>query len=82
MQASLGRAAQDRLRDSFDAVIYIGDGVWDARAARNLGFRFIGIASEPGRVERLYAEGACHVFDDYLDADSFMTVLFEFDHVA
>jgi beta-phosphoglucomutase-like phosphatase (HAD superfamily) len=82
MQASLGRAAQSRLRDSFDAVIYIGDGVWDARAARNLGFRFIGIAREPARVERLYAEGARYVFDDYLDAESFMTVLHEFDHVA
>src|SRR6266496_946117 len=55
MQASLVRAAQSRSRDSFDAVIYVGDGVWDARAARNLGFRFIGISHEPARVECLYA---------------------------
>ena len=82
MQPSLVRAAQFHFRDSFDAVIYIGDGAWDARAARNLGFPFIGISHEPARVERLYAEGARHVFHDYLDADSFMTVLHESDHVA
>jgi|SRR6267378_2630148 len=82
MQASLGRAAQSRLRDSFDAVIYVGDGVWDARAARNLGFGFIGISHEPARVERLYVEGAHRVFADYLDADSFMAVLHESNHVA
>ena len=82
MQASLVRAAQFHFRDSFDAVIYIGDGVWDARAARNLGFPFIGISHEPARVERLYAEGAHHVFADYLDADSFMAVLHESNHVA
>jgi phosphoglycolate phosphatase-like HAD superfamily hydrolase len=82
MQASLVRAAQFHFRDSFDAVIYIGDGVWDARAARNLGFPFIGISYEPARVERLYAEGARHVFHDYLDADSFMTVLHESNHFA
>jgi phosphoglycolate phosphatase-like HAD superfamily hydrolase len=82
MQASLARAAQSRSRDSFDAVIYVGDGVWDARAARNLGFRFIGIAREPAGVERLYAEGAHHVFADYLDVDSFMAVLHESNYVA
>ena len=82
MRLSLVRAAQFRSRVSFDAVIYVGDGVWDARAARNLGFRFIGISHEPARVEGLYAEGAQHVFADYLDTDSFMAVLREFNHVA
>jgi phosphoglycolate phosphatase-like HAD superfamily hydrolase len=82
MQTSLVRAAQSRSRDSFDAVTYVGDGVWDARAARNLGFRFIGISHEPAGVERLYAEGAHHVFANYLDADSFMAVLHESDHVG
>ena len=82
MQASLVRAARSHSRDSFDAVIYVGDGVWDARAARNLGFRFIGIAHEPAAVERLYAEGAHHVFSDYLNADSFMGVLHESNNVA
>jgi beta-phosphoglucomutase-like phosphatase (HAD superfamily) len=82
MQASLVRAAQSRSRDSYNAVIYVGDDVWDARAARNLGFRFVGISHEPARVERLYSEGARHIFPDYLDADSFMAVLHESNHVA
>lgn len=77
MHASLRRAAQACSRDSFDSVIYIGDGVWDARASRNLGYRFIGLAHERARADRLYAEGAQHVFADYRDADSIMTVLHE-----
>jgi phosphoglycolate phosphatase-like HAD superfamily hydrolase len=82
MRVSLTKAAQSRSRDSFDTVIYVGDGVWDARAARNLGCGFIGISREPARIERLYAEGASHVFHDYLDADSFITILHDFNHVA
>lgn len=82
MRASLSRAVQSCLRDSFDAVIYIGDGVWDARAARNLGYGFIGIAHEPARRERLFAEGAIHVFHDYLDADSLKAALNSSNHVA
>jgi hypothetical protein len=35
-------------------------------AQRNLGFRFIGISHEPIAVDRLYAEGARHVFADIL----------------
>lgn len=77
MRASLRRAEQASCRDSFDAVIYIGDGVWDARASRNLGYGFIGLAHERTRADRLYAEGAQHVFADYRDADSIMAILHE-----
>ena len=31
----------------FDAVIYIGDAVWDVRASKNLGYHFIGIGGGP-----------------------------------
>jgi phosphoglycolate phosphatase-like HAD superfamily hydrolase len=82
MRASFTKAAQSRSRDSFDAVIYVGDGVWDARAARNLGYCFIGIAREPARTAKLFAEGATHIFNDYLDEDSFMAALNDFNHVA
>lgn len=77
MQMSLVRASRVQRRESFDAIIYIGDGVWDARAARNLGFPFIGISTEPAKIEKLYAEGARHVFRDYLNVESFMTVFHE-----
>ncbi len=82
MQASLTRAAQSCFRDSFDSVIYIGDGVWDARASRNLGYGFIGMAHERARADRLYAEGAQHVFADYRDADSIMAVLHKSEPVS
>jgi phosphoglycolate phosphatase-like HAD superfamily hydrolase len=75
MQASLGRAARAYSIESFDAVIYIGDGLWDARASRNLGYRFHGISQEPAKVLLLYKEGASHVFGDYLDQDTFMAAL-------
>jgi len=78
MQVSLARAAQVHGRTCFDAVIYVGDGVWDARAASRLGFPFFGIACEPGKRERLHAEGARHVFHDYRDADSFLGALRDF----
>lgn len=77
MQTSLARAAEFRSRDSFSSIIYIGDGVWDARASRNLGYRFIGIAHEQKRVERLRAEGAQHVFADYRDENAIMALLQE-----
>lgn len=77
MQASLLRAARSGSQDSFGSVIYVGDGVWDVRASRNLGFAFIGIAHERAKIDRLYAEGARRVFADYRDAASFMAVLHE-----
>jgi phosphoglycolate phosphatase-like HAD superfamily hydrolase len=51
-------------------IIYVGDGVWDARACRNLGIPFIGIATN-GRAARLVAEGAIRVFPDLSNAALF-----------
>lgn len=75
MRASFASATLARARETFDGVTYVGDGVWDARASRNLGYRFIGIARDPAKAERLYAEGASHVFENYLDAESFLASL-------
>ncbi|HEY3901080.1 MAG TPA: HAD family hydrolase [Chthoniobacter sp.] len=75
MQISLERVARTCVGGSFESTTYIGDGVWDARAARNLGFRFIGRANEAAGIGRLHAEGAGHVFADYLDRDAFMAAL-------
>lgn len=41
---------------SFDEVIYVGDGAWDARASKNLGITFIGVANN-GNSERLLQYG-------------------------
>lgn len=79
MQTSLGRAAQFHARKSFQSVIYFGDGVWDARAARHLGYHFIGIANASDKADRLRAEGANRVFSDFTDAATLMGCLHAFD---
>lgn len=57
-------------------VVYIGDGLWDLTAARNLGIGFVGIAS--GDRELLLREaGANHVFPDFLGQDDLLVALSE-----
>lgn len=75
MRASLSRAALAHHRQTFDAVIYVGDGVWDARACRNLGWPCIGIARDPERAGRLKAEGSRDVFRDYGDLERFLEAI-------
>jgi phosphoglycolate phosphatase-like HAD superfamily hydrolase len=77
MEVSLLKAAEFHCQDSFEAVVYVGDGVWDARAAYKLGFPFIGIARDPAKVERLYAEKAVQVFQDYRDREATLAALNE-----
>jgi phosphoglycolate phosphatase-like HAD superfamily hydrolase len=77
MRASLQRVAEKYGREGFDSVVYVGDGAWDVRASRNLGFAFIGIGREPARVERLRAEGASVIFPDFTQGDAFRAALHE-----
>ena len=50
--------------EAFDAVTYVGDGVWDLRAARRLGIDFLGVGRGAG-AERLRAAGADEVLADF-----------------
>ena len=54
--------------------VYVGDGVWDLRNARKLGFRFVGVTHEYSE-ERLRREGASHCVKDYTDLDGFMDAI-------
>ena len=58
----------------FTTMTYIGDGSWDARAATDLGWRFIGVGKGP-RAERLRSAGACRVVDDFSDEDAILNLL-------
>jgi phosphoglycolate phosphatase-like HAD superfamily hydrolase len=58
-------AAQAKV-DRFAKFTYFGDGVWDARAAADLGWQFFGIGAGQ-KAEQLRAAGAVHVFEDYDD---------------
>lgn len=60
MRTSLTRAVDIHARESFESIIYVGDGVWDARACRALGWPFIGIARDPSKMERLRSEGGAN----------------------
>jgi phosphoglycolate phosphatase-like HAD superfamily hydrolase len=74
------RRATERYGGFSDAV-YVGDGVWDARASRNVDIPFIGVATN-GRSARLAAEGAVCVFPDFNDTDLFLSRLDEIDGVV
>jgi phosphoglycolate phosphatase-like HAD superfamily hydrolase len=79
IRLSMQRAAERYGR--FGHTIYVGDGVWDARACRNLGIPFVGIAADC-RAARLCAEGAICVFPDFSDTDRFFSSLYETTSVA
>jgi phosphoglycolate phosphatase-like HAD superfamily hydrolase len=73
MRLSRQRAAE-RHGVLFSRTVYVGDGVWDARACRALGVPFIGVGSGV-RSAQLYAEGAVHVFPDLSQPDLFLETL-------
>jgi phosphoglycolate phosphatase-like HAD superfamily hydrolase len=54
----------------FKSIVYVGDAVWDVKAARRLGWHFVGIGTGE-RAERLKSEGAKCVIADYCDQDMF-----------
>src|SRR6266699_6244357 len=76
MRISMQRAAERYGR--LGSTVYVGDGVWDARACRNVGIPFIGIATD-GRAARRFAEGAVCVFSDFRETDSFFGNLYKME---
>jgi phosphoglycolate phosphatase-like HAD superfamily hydrolase len=61
----------------FQSIVYVGDAVWDIKAARRLGWHFVGIGSE-GSAERLRREGAQWVFADYHDQREFFNAIAQY----
>jgi phosphoglycolate phosphatase-like HAD superfamily hydrolase len=80
MRLSLQRAVE-RHKAGFKSVVYVGDGVWDARACRALGIPFVGIGSGV-RATQLVAEGAFRLFKDYSEDDMFLETLAELTGIA
>ena len=66
--------ATNRFGGPFASTVYVGDGVWDARACREIGIPFIGIGAGV-RAKRLAAEGAVAVLRDFSDSDLFLNHL-------
>jgi phosphoglycolate phosphatase-like HAD superfamily hydrolase len=73
---SIARQRAIERHGEFERVVYVGDGVWDARACRNLELPFIGIGTGE-QAKRLRQEGAAHVLPDFGDRDLFLQRLDE-----
>jgi phosphoglycolate phosphatase-like HAD superfamily hydrolase len=58
----------------FQSIVYVGDAVWDVKAARRLGWHFVGIGSGE-RAGRLRCEGAQCVIADYCDQSLFFDAI-------
>lgn len=74
IQTTLEKAKKAHGVSQFAREIYVGDGVWDLRAARNLGFCHLG--RQVGTLaDALYAEGARDVVPHFEDTAAIMTLL-------
>jgi len=74
MQISLERAITKYRVDKFEKVIYVGDGVWNVIASRELNFHFIGVGSGANK-QKLLEVGARNIVTDFCDYEMFMNVL-------
>jgi phosphoglycolate phosphatase-like HAD superfamily hydrolase len=66
LRMSIQRAGQHCGQDTFEDVVYVGDGVWDVRAAKALGIGFLGLAAGY-KAGRLMKEEASCVLPDFSD---------------
>jgi phosphoglycolate phosphatase-like HAD superfamily hydrolase len=64
MRTALARATAHYGRDEFERIVYVGDGAWDIRACRELGWPLVAIGQEPA-ARRLLSLGASHVLADF-----------------
>ena len=74
MTISEGRASSAHGSVSFNSVVYVGDGVWDFRAARSLGYHFVGVGTGD-KASKLQSEGSIYVVPDFSDLQSFLGML-------
>ena len=64
LETALSKAKQAHRMSEFNKVVYVGDWIWDVKAANALGWGFIGIGS--GEVEQTLREsGAKQVLPDF-----------------
>ena len=68
------RRAEELHGQPFDVVVYVGDGVWDVRAASTLKIGFIGCAVPP-RSKKLQEAGAGCVVPDFKNTELFLQAL-------
>ncbi|ACB75693.1 HAD family hydrolase [Opitutus terrae] len=74
MQTALARATRHYGCAEFEQIIYVGDGVWDARACRELGWPLIGVGTGAPAAQ-LRALGVSPVIANYQPIDGFIHAL-------
>lgn len=67
LRTAIRRAGQHYGQHAFEKIVYVGDGVWDVRAAKTLGIGFLGLAAG-NKAGRLVEEGAVCVLPDLSDS--------------
>ncbi len=77
LRIAAARAAEKRATQ-FARFTYVGDGVWDAKAARELGWGFIGIGSGE-QADRLRQTGVKIVVPDYRPTEAFLRLFVDQD---
>ena len=65
LRLALGRARERAARD-YRRIVSVGDGVWDVRAAADLGWAFVGVG-RGAAADALRGAGATHVLPDFSD---------------
>ena len=68
------RQAAQKDKVEFSDFTYVGDGIWDVKAARNLGWNFIGIGTGE-RAEALRKAGAVKIIPHFEPATKFLDLL-------
>ena len=76
LQSAVSLSLEQYRLSSFAGTISIGDGLWDVRTARRLGFAFLGVAcGEAAAI--LDRAGVKHVIEDFADYGRFVSLLNE-----
>lgn len=71
LRTSVTRALSQYRLPEETGVVFVGDGVWDVRAAQTAGVRFVGIGCDSG-AQKLHAAGASVVIQDFMDLPRFL----------
>jgi phosphoglycolate phosphatase-like HAD superfamily hydrolase len=74
IRVAIERAQAHHGVDGFRRTLYVGDGIWDLRAARDLGLPFLGVGRDAAAA-KLRAAGATEVIADYGDAAAVLALL-------
>ncbi|MFN6541504.1 MAG: HAD family hydrolase [Nostoc sp. EkiNYC01] len=56
--------------EKFDKIVFVGDGIWDVKAAHNLSIAFIGVGSP-----KLISAGATQLIKDFTNLEVFREIL-------